>query len=107
MVLLRAKMRRDLDTCDMTTMPQTVCRGRSVSGGRKVRAYARRSSGNSCRFVHVIMGSGSGGIVMCFARLVLGADTAIDLRRRGKNSTLLGDDMVVVVSAAALVRVVP
>ena len=40
--------------------------------------------------------------MMCFARLVLGADTAIDLRRRGKNSTLLGDDMVVVVSAAAV-----
>ena len=109
MVLLRAKMRRDLDTCDMTTMPQTVCRGRSVSGRRKVRACAMRSSGKSCRLAHVMMGSGSGGMVMCFARLDLGADTASDSRRRGKNSTLVGDDMVVgmVVSAAALMGVVP
>ena len=54
----------------------------------------------------LIMGSGSGG-VMCFARLVLGADTAIDSSRGCKNSTLVGDDMVAVVSAAALMRVVP
>ena len=56
-----------------------------------------------------MMGSGSGGMVMCFARLDLGADTASDSRRRGKNSTLVGDDMVVgmVVSAAALMGVVP
>jgi len=53
------------------------------------------------------MGSGSGGMVMRFARLVLGEDTAIDSRRGRKNSTLVGDDMVAVVSAAALMRVVP
>ena len=29
----------------------------------------------------------------CFARLDLGADTAIDSSRRGKQSTLVGDDM--------------
>ena len=102
-------MRRGLDTCDTTTAAHSVRKGRSVSGGRKASACARRSSGKSCRFVHVIMGSGSGGMVMCFARLGLGADTAIDSRRRGKNSTLVGDDIVVgmVVPAAALVRVVP
>ena len=102
MLLLRAKMRRDLDTSDTATAAQVVRRGRSVSGGRKVRAYAMRSSGKSCRFVHVIMGSGSGGMVMCFARLGLGADTAIDSSRGCKNSTPLGDDMVVVASAAAV-----
>ena len=51
------------------------------------------------------MGSGSGGTCMmtCFARLVLGADTAMDWSRGGKCSTMLvGDDMVVVVSAAAV-----
>ena len=45
------------------------------------------------------MGSGSGG-VMCFARLVLGADTAIDSSRGRKNSTLVGDDMMAVSAAA-------
>eukprot|EP00561_Arcocellulus_cornucervis_P011081 CAMPEP_0185811588 /NCGR_PEP_ID=MMETSP1322-20130828/8284_1 /TAXON_ID=265543 /ORGANISM="Minutocellus polymorphus, Strain RCC2270" /LENGTH=40 /DNA_ID= /DNA_START= /DNA_END= /DNA_ORIENTATION= len=40
------------------------------------------------------MGSGSGGMMMCFARLVLGGDTAMDSSRRGgKYPTLLGDDM--------------
>jgi len=39
------------------------------------------------------MGSGSGGMVMRFARLVLGADTAIDSRRGRKYWTLVGDDM--------------
>ena len=101
-------MQRDLDTCDTATAAHSVPNGRSASGGRKVRAYARRSSGKSCRLVHVIMSSGSGGMVMRFARLVLGGDTAMDSSRRGaKNPTLLGDDMVVVVSAAALMRVVP
>ena len=100
-------MQRDLDTCDTATAAHSVPNGRSASGGRKVRAYARRSSGKSCRLVHVIMSSGSGGMVMRFARLVLGADTAIDSRRGRKYWTLVGDDMVVVVSAAALARVVP
>ena len=40
------------------------------------------------------MGSGSGGM-MCFARLVLGGDTAMDSSRHGaKNPTLLGDGMM-------------
>ena len=39
---------------------------------------------------------------MCFARLVLGGDTAMDSSCRGRTLTMLvGDDMVV--SAAALV----
>ena len=101
MLLLRAKMRRDLDTCDTTTAAHSVRKGRSVSGGRKARACVRRTSGKSCRLAHVVMGSGSGSMAMRFARLDLGADTAIDSSRGCKNSTLVGDDMVV--SAAALV----
>ena len=47
-----------------------------------------------------MMGSGSGGM-MCFARLVLGADNAMEsICRGGKDPTLLSGDMVV--SAAAL-----
>ena len=70
-------------------------------GVRKARTAPKRSDGKSWRFVTT--GNDGSGIVRLM-RFFFGAalvDMPIDSRRRGKKSTLVGDDMVVVVSAAA------
>ena len=67
-----------------------------------------RSSGSSCRLVTMgNVGSGSGGIIIRFTRLGLGADTAMasSRSRTGRKLTPVGDDMVAAVSAAAAMRV--